>query len=144
VTRLAALLAALVVPLFAAACGGESKGDVISEGDKICREANDKLEALEEPEDLSGLPDYAGEARPIVEDAVSDLKDLDPPDTDRDSFDEFVEKSEELLTLLQELEDVDPGTSDAELQELNDEINQISDESNAAAEDYGFKDCAEE
>lgn len=142
--RLIVLALAVAAVLALTACGGGGKDDVISDGDEICREANDKLAELEEPESLSGLPAYAGEARPIVEDAVDDLKALDAPDTDRESFDEFVERSEELLSLLRDLEDVEPGTSDAELQELNDEINRISDESNAAAEEYGFKDCAEE
>jgi hypothetical protein len=144
VTRLAALLAALVVPLFAAACGGESKGDVVAGGDEICRAANDKLAELEEPEDISGLPAYAREALPIVEDAVADLKALDPPDQDRKAFDRFIEKSQELEDLLKELAASGSGTPDAELEEASDRIGQVTQESNAAAEEYGFQDCAEE
>jgi hypothetical protein len=138
-----ALVLALVALLALAGCGGDSKDDVISDGDEICREANEKLEDLEEPEELSGLPDYAREARPVFDDAVEDLNGLDPPDEDKDSFDEFIEKSEELSGLLREIEDADVGTTDAELQEISDQIGEITDEANAAAEDYGFGDCAE-
>jgi hypothetical protein len=143
VIRLALLVSALTA-LIAVGCGGESKNDVISDGDKICREANDKLEALEEPEELSGLPAYAREARPIVQDAVADLKALDPPEQDREAFDEFIARSEELEELLNELAETDPGSSDAELQAASDRIGEVTDESNAAAEAYGFEDCAEE
>ena len=144
-TRLGVPLAAAVAALLlVAGCGGESKDDVIAEGDEICREANDKLEDLEEPESLAGLPDYAGEARPIVDDAVADLKALDAPDADREAFDQFIAKSEELAQKLEELEGAAPGTSEAELQKLNDDINRITDESNEAAAEYGFEACAEE
>jgi hypothetical protein len=144
VTRLPALLAALAVLLLVAACGGESKGDVISEGDRICREANEKLADLKEPEEISGLPGYAREALPIVEDAVADLKALDPPDQDREAFDEFIERSEELEDLLKELEASGSGTTDAELEQASERIGQVTQESNVAAEEYGFEDCAEE
>ena len=143
-TRGALLLTALAALLLVAGCGGESKSDVISEGDKICREANDKLEALEEPEDVSGLPGYAREARPIVEDAVADLKALDAPEQDREAFDEFIARSEELEELLKELSEAEAGTSDTELQEASERIGEVTDESNAAAEEYGFEDCAAE
>jgi Rad3-related DNA helicase len=144
ILRSAQLLAAIAALLAVGGCGGESKGDVVAEGDKICREANDKLADLEEPEDVSGLPDYAREARPIVEDAVADLKALDPPDQDRESFDEFIEKSEELDDLLKELSEAGSGATDAELQEASERIGEVTEESNAAAEEYGFEDCAEE
>ncbi len=139
-----ALLVGALTALIAVGCGGESKNDVISDGDEICREANDKLEALEEPDELSGLPDYAAEARPIVQDAVADLKALDPPEQDREAFDEFIARSEELEELLNELAEMDPGASDAELQAASDRIGDVTDESNAAAEQYGFERCAEE
>lgn len=137
------LFLALIALAAVTGCGGESKNDVISEGDEICREANDELEQLEEPETVSGLPAYAREARPIFDGAVEDLKDLDPPGEDKGSFNEFIEKSEELGGVLDELAAAGPGTSDAELQEMSDRIAEITDEANAAAEEYGFDDCAE-
>ena len=142
--QLIGLLLALVASLGLVACGGENKDDVIAEGDEICREANDRLEELEEPESVSGLPDYARDARPIVDDAIDDLKALDAPDEDKESFDEFIAQSEELVRVLRDLEDSDFGTSDEELEQQNEEISQITEASNAAAEEYGFRDCAEE
>jgi Tfp pilus assembly protein PilP len=140
--RLALLIAVLAL-LALAGCGGDEKDDVISEGDQICREANGKLEDLEEPDELSGLPDYARQARPIFDDAVEDLKALEPPDDGRESFDEFIERSEELAAALEELEVAGSDTTDAELQAMSDRIGEITDEANAAAADYGFEDCSE-
>jgi hypothetical protein len=142
--RRCVLVAWTVAALLATAgCGGESKQDVISRGDEICREANGRLAELEEPESISGLPDYAREARPIVDGAVDDLKGLDPPGEDREAFDRFIEKSVELTVVLRELDEAD-GASEERLQELNDRIQRISEESNEAAAEYGFEDCPEE
>jgi hypothetical protein len=138
-----ALALFLLVLLALAGCGGDDKDDVISEGDQICREANDKLEDLEEPEEVSGLPDYARDARPIFDDAIEDLKALDPPGEDRESFDQFIDRSEELSSVLEELEAAGFDTGDAELQQMSDRIGEITDQANAAAEDYGFEDCAQ-
>jgi hypothetical protein len=134
----------LVATLALAGCGREDRNSVIEKGDDICEQANDSLADLGEPESLSGYPGYARRARPIVDEAVKDLKALDPPPEDKEAFDKFIGKSEELSRVLRELEAAGPRATGEEIQGFLDEIQEITGDSNEAAADYGFRDCAEE
>lgn len=82
------LRTAVVVPLAALAfqgCGGDdapSREDFAQEAEKICRDAEDKIEKLEEPKDFAGIEKYAGELDQVVSDANEKLGELEVPEGD--------------------------------------------------------------
>jgi hypothetical protein len=131
--------------LAVAGCGGKSKDDVIADGDEICREANEKINELnQEVDDLDSLATASAEAQDLADDAVNDLKDLDPPDEDREVFDNWIDKIEEQVDLIGELEEAAEDGDADRVRELAEEGEQIEDEANELARDYGFDDCSED
>jgi len=69
--------------LVLAGCGGDdapSRADFAEQADKICQDAKDKIEGLEEPKDFNDIERYASDLDQAVADANKRLGDLDVPD----------------------------------------------------------------
>jgi hypothetical protein len=131
-----------------AACGGKDKDDVISEADKICQEAQediDDIEAdIEGTSDTGQIADSIRESEDRIDEAIDDLKALDVPDDGKDDWDEFIEKSEEQVGLAGDLADAVEANDSTRIQELGDQADEIEEEGDQAAEDYGLDDCAQD
>ena len=80
------LRTAAAVPLAAlalAGCGGDdapSKEDFAQEAEKICRDAESKIENLDEPKDFAGIEKYAADLDQAVADANKKLGELEVPE----------------------------------------------------------------
>ena len=69
--------------LVLAGCGGDdapSRADFAEQADKICQDAKDKIEGLEEPKDFNDIERYASDLDQAVADANKRLGDLHVPE----------------------------------------------------------------
>jgi hypothetical protein len=137
-----------VTPLVAVAAGCGGGGSQLSadeyrtQADKICREADKKLEALGEPESLEEFKQLMKDAQPTVEQTVEDLGELEPPDDLQDAHERWMEKNEALVETTKELQEVE---NEQELERLGEEFGEEGDEADQIARDeLGLDDCGDD
>jgi hypothetical protein len=142
--RIATMISLAALVAVPAACGGDDSSDVtkkefIAKADAVCKETNDKIEAL-----VSDLPQdtttkqaaqiTVDKAIPLFRDQIEQLRDLDPPAADADDLEQL-------------WDDLDASTDELE-QQLKDDpdvafsegFDPFTDESKTAS-DYGFQEC---
>jgi hypothetical protein len=145
--RLAALLLLLASLSFAlVACGGDDKEDFVNEGNDICKEANEKVDDIDEPQNVDEVDEYADEILEVGEDTKSQFEDLDPPDEFQDDFDAYLDNVDEGLELIEELRDAGEAGDEARVEEIleGDELQDLDDEQEELARDMDLDDCAQD
>jgi hypothetical protein len=145
--RVPFLLGLLLAAVFAlAACGGESKEDFISDADAICKDAEEKTDELEDPQNVEEVPEWADEVLDIAEESQGELEDLDPPSEVEDDFNTYLDNIDEGIELFEEVRDAGEAGDEERVQELltSDEIEELDDENEELAKDIGFNDCGQE
>ena len=142
--------------LLAAGCGGDDSAPVepvpspgdnqgpapldkaafIDQADAICGETNAALAALD-----AGDPEFqAAQELLITQSQLDSLESLSPPDQERSVLEEFLSALQDQVDALSLKETAleqgdDPATADAE-------ASSAASSAQAAAQDYGFTDCA--
>lgn len=148
--RLSILLALCAALLALAACGdddgggGQSKDEVVEEANGICKDAMDEVDQLQAnlaSSDLAAVGDFFGKAADVIDGAVDDLKDLDPPGEDKEAFDDFINVSEEQVETARDAQEAAEAGDQARVEELGNRLDELDEESNRAAEEYGIDDC---
>lgn len=139
------LLPIAILAVAASGCGGGggqlSAAEYREQANAICAKANDDLRALPAPQSPDELTDYVDDARPIIEEAVSDLEDLEPPDELQRAADRWNDQNKRALDELEGLR----NASLTEIQQKAGEFQQINDEANRiASEELGLQECAED
>lgn len=146
--------------LFAAGitgCGGGddeesgplTKDEYIAQADQICADSKTETDALEaefnsafDAGDLEGAADVLEEANAIVEDAVADLESLEPPEEDQATIDEFLSLSDQQVEIGGQLADaIREGGDQATVQDIGAQADDLEQQSDAIADDYGLTDC---
>jgi hypothetical protein len=144
-----ALAGVLLATGFAAGCGDDdddkalSKAEYIKQGDAICQESGDRIDAgaektfanldqNERPTVEQITPFVQDTLVPEVEKQLSGLRGLSAPEDDEDDLNDIYDGVEEAM---QKVED-DPGL-------LLEEGKDPFEEPNTAAQAYGFKVCGE-
>ena len=128
-----------------AGCGGGGGSDRLAadeyrqKADQICRDANAKIAAVETPQTAAGVREAAGKVKPIVEDAVADLKKLEPPKELEANVDKWMDQNDRLIDGIEEIKNT---KSEQELQSVGKEYSALNDESNATAKQLGLVECA--
>ena len=139
----------LVVPLLTvalAACGGDgdslSASDYRAQAGDICRKANAKLKAFDDPSSIGEFHQLAKKAKPIVADAVDDLRDLKPPENLQDAHDRWLGLEDRIVDGLDEVQDAKTEEDVVRFAGKYGAIENEADE--VAARDLGIKACAED
>ena len=90
-------LVILVVPAFAVGCGGGgpqavSATELVQKGDEICSQSRERfLQTSTVPlHNASGGADQAEKLIEVLEDELSDLRNLEPPDPPRAAYDRYL------------------------------------------------------
>ena len=138
----------LIVALvgIAAGCGGGSgqlsADEYRQQADAICKEADEKLDKLGEPESLEEFRELMKDAQPTIEQTVDDLGELDPPDDLQDAHDRWIEKNEELVETTEQLQDVE---DEQELTRIGEEFGEKGDEADRIAQqELGLTECGDD
>lgn len=146
-TRRLALSLVILVTLGLTACGSSgklSKADLVAKGDKICQEARDKGAKLPRPSSLADIKKLGPDEAKIVDDTVSKLKDLTPPDSVKSDYDAYVKigaRQADLARKLGEAAKAGKGQAISEVKKVLTESKQNLTTSRSLAQKVGFKVC---
>jgi hypothetical protein len=143
-TRIATMISMAALVVVPVACGGDdssdvSKEDFIANADAVCKETNQKIEAL-----VSGLSEdttteeaaqvTVEQAIPLFRDQIEELRDLDLPAADADDLEQLWDDLDASTDELEQQLKDDPEVA------FSDDFDPFADE-NKAATDYGFTEC---
>jgi hypothetical protein len=139
---------ALVLALGLAGCGGDgddrlSREEYVEQATALCDDAEDRLRQLGSPQSIEELEAYAGEAQTVAGDTVAELRELTPPESLEDGLDRYIERVEEVIGMLDELEQAAASGDAAEASRLAGEIGD-STEAEEAAQAAGIPACESE
>lgn len=142
-----AYLSALTLSLLVlAGCGGGggqplTKEQYASKADAICGKYNQQVNALANPKSLSDLADVADKTLPILDNAISDLKKLTPPASEKATSDQWLEQVQNLKNDLQEIRDKARNNDTAGVQGVVPKAQDHNSKSNALATELGMSVC---
>lgn len=125
-----------------AACSGEqAKDDFIAAADGVCREADERIAGIERPRGEKGVRAYVQQAEEISADLVADLRELEPPEGDEATIDRMIDGLDRVTNLLGPLVQATVDRDAEELEELQQEVQQVTDDVSEVAQSYGFEVC---
>jgi hypothetical protein len=138
----------LVVVVFVlTACGGSSSGprltkeEYASKADAICGKYNEQVKALDNPSSLKELADVADQTIPILHNAIRDLGKLNPPASEQDTVDQWLD---EIKKLEDDLDEIRDKANDNDMQGVQDVVPKAdghNKRSNELATELGMTVC---
>ncbi len=133
---------ALVLLLPVAGCGGGlSEGELVAEGDKICKRVNEQIAKEPEPKDAAGLERLAQKTVEISDPAIEDMEALEPPGDLEADFEKFVASLKEQRNLTEQIGEAASSGDTAKIQELGGDAQKAQDEYRRLSDKIGFKEC---
>jgi len=143
VRRVSFLLLALVL---VAGCGGSggkrlTKEEYASKADAICAKYNGEVKKLDNPQNLSELARVADETLPILDNAITDLKKLNPPAAEQAKADQWLSQVEKLADDLTEIRDRAKDKNMQAVQAVVPKAEEHNRRSNALATELGMSVC---
>lgn len=139
------VLTAVVAAL--SGCGGGdrlSQDEWVRESDAICKRVNDRLEETAQPETMAELVTVLEEGLADVRAAVTDLRELEPPQEIESEVDAWLERVEAAAGQIEIARDAAREKDEVALSKALEAGTEVNDDSNARARKLGLKDCAEE
>lgn len=141
------LLVAPLVLVLLVGCGGDdslSKEEFIAEGDRLCREFEDRATELEEPQSPEELTEFLESVVSFTRQFRSDLADLDPPSGEgEDVHEAFLDAVDKTI---EEAEASREAAADGDMQLAGERFEAASDAASSVDDElaeYGFEDCGE-
>lgn len=127
-------------------CGGGggnalTREEYASKADAICSKYNRETESLPRPSDLSGLSKTADQTLRILDNAMDDFKDLQPPASEQSTADQWIAAVEQLKSDLQEIRDRAKENDMAAIQAVIPRASQHNKRANELATQLGMKVC---
>jgi hypothetical protein len=147
--RLTLVAATIVAFGSLSACGDDDGGgaeDFIADADEICKtevqEINRLFAELGNPTGPEELAILLEDRIPISEQAISDLRELEPPEESSDDFESFLSDFEERNELLREQQRAASQADQPAVERTDAEIRDVDRRSVQLAEKIGFEACA--
>ena len=140
-------LATGVAVLAIAGCGGEdalTEAELRAQGNAICARYDKQIDEIPVPSAVDEIPAYVTKAAPIVEDEIEALKELNPPDDDRETFDQLIAEEEKTLAAGRALSDAAEKDDDAAVEKALNEGNISSNRADERARTLGLTKCVDE
>jgi hypothetical protein len=138
----------LVAVVLAAGCGGGgssgkelTREEYASQADAICGKYNEQTKALENPESLSDLADVADKTLPILDNALGDLRKLNPPASEESTANEWLDAIEQLKGDLKEIRDKAKSNDMKGVQAVVPKATEHNSRANQLATELGMKVC---
>ena len=134
--------AALTGMVLAACSDSETnRQDLISQADRICSQANSKIDALEMPQDPAKAQPFLKKVDAIEHDAIEQLEQLEPPDEDKEQFQNMIDALKVALFYQPQLQEAVRQKDLAAAQEVRVKIPNPVDDASAIAKDFGLQEC---
>ena len=129
-----------------AGCGGDggeqlTREEYASQADAICKRYNDQVAALQRPANIEELADAADKSLPLLDDAIDELRDLRPPESQEQTVDEWLAQLELLREDLEDIRDRAEDNDQAGLQAVLPSAQQHNMRSNELATELGMSVC---
>jgi len=129
-----------------AGCGGTggkrlTKEEYASKADAICAKYNGEVKKLDNPQNLSELARVADETLPILDNAITDLKKLNPPAAEQAKADQWLSQVEKLADDLTEIRDRAKDKNMQAVQAVVPKAEEHNRRSNALATELGMSVC---
>ncbi len=137
------LSAALTLAL--AACGSEAltKEQYIKQADAICKDFDAQQKKLPEPKSIADFEKLTEQAKPLLEDQISQLRDLKAPDEIKDQTESAYDLLDQQLPKLDELKKAAGDNDSAGVQKVAAGASKLSDQANQKAKEIGLKVCGQ-
>lgn len=146
VLRRIALLAAGTVAL--AGCAGPIRDDAsttrtrwIEQADAICARVQSQVRALEQPQALDALADYAQRAAALQQQEVSELRALAVPDGDEARIGEMLAEVDKVVAAAIELERLARAGDVTAVRKFLESSRDVDRRATKLAEAYGLRQC---
>jgi hypothetical protein len=118
-----------------------TKEEYIAAADAICKDANDRVAALEDPESSDELVSFIQQARAIGREQLTALRELSPPEDIEARVEEAYGLIDDQLALTEELEQAAEEEDLERVEELVDEGNALDEQADAIAVEIGLQEC---
>jgi hypothetical protein len=151
-TLLGALAAALGAAV--AGCGGGGGGDSSNGGERlskaaygarlsaICKDYNDYTSSLDDPSSMKEIKPWINKVLPRFQVAISDAKELSPPQDLQDEHDEFLSIADDETSVLHEMADAAEANDQQKLLDLEQQGTKLDNRSDKLAHQLGARECA--
>ena len=133
--------AALVV--LGACSNGLSKEEYIEQADRICAEADAKTQDIEPPKSPAELGEFVDEAEEVTARLLADLRELEAPEEGRETIQQMLQKIEEAMGYLPEIEEAARRRNTQELTTIAQRLQAAASEANSLAQEYGLETCGQ-
>jgi hypothetical protein len=147
----AAALAVVAACLLVVGCGSDDDADgeggrltktaFIAKADAICKEANDRIDALPEPQTTEELAELGRQVLDLGREQLARLRALRPPAADEETINGAYGVIEEQLGVAEELVDAAEEGDLQGLEELLEQGERLDARGDRIARDYGLKEC---
>lgn len=145
--RLALGIALVALAAAAAGCGGDdrlSREEYVKQADAVCAKYEKRLDALPEPESTEDLKAVIDEGLPIAREGTEELKALEPPEELEADVDEWHERNDKNLELIEDLGAAAEEDDEERIQELAAEADRNEQEADRIAAEIGLDNCAQD
>jgi len=120
-----------------------SQQDFVSQGNAICKDANDKIAALKPPtSDLSSVSAFAAQGLAIDNEIYARFAALTPPSDLQAKYSAFLSDAKTQIGQIGELKDAADAGDSQKVQDISDQISNNS--LDAQAEELGLTECAKD
>jgi hypothetical protein len=145
--RRSALVAAVLVGLLAAGCGGGgggrlSKADYAKQADAICSKYNRKIQALGTPKTLADIGGFADKALKVTRQGNAELRGLKPPENEEQIAKEWIAQNELVAKAVGDLRDAARKNDKPAIQAALRRGQRANKSANGLARDLGLRVCA--
>jgi Tfp pilus assembly protein PilP len=134
----------LAVLVLAAGCGGDdrlSREEFVSEAEAICEDFDQRVNEVDEPESADDVERYVNEVRPVVEDGLDELRELQPPEEFEERWDVLMARNDDGLEALDDLAQAGANGDEARVQEISEDATRRDEESDRIALELGLEKC---
>jgi hypothetical protein len=141
----ASAVVAAAASLAAAGCGGGedrlSTAEFQERVNGICTKYDKQIDAVRAPSSVEEIPAYVAKVLPIVEREVEEMKAVEPPEDDQETFDAMIGEAEKALEAGRDLSDAAEENDEAAIENALNEGNAASDRADEHARELGLTDC---
>jgi hypothetical protein len=134
----------LAVLVLGAGCGGDeglSREEFVSEAEAICDEFDQRVNEVDEPESPADVERYVNEVRPVVENGLNELRELQPPEEFQERWDVLMARNDEGLEALDDLAQAGANGDEARVQEISEDAARRDEESDRIVLELGLEKC---
>jgi hypothetical protein len=126
--------------VLAAGCGGGSS-DFATEAAAICKRANERVTALGTPQSYTDTLLYARQAEDAVRDQIEALQELDPPDDDREDFEDYLDTLARRRVQLDHLSVAADANNISDIRGIGTQLGALTRQGRAQAQRAGLAEC---